>query len=178
MSFLCVIHGPQNCMKWMKNSKWVCSGNTTITNCREPRGTARKSRSTITRHQEDKLSKVKKVLLDAGNSNFACFYCVLIQSVPLTSSCEKNCPFWLWLNGQTTDSDNCFWLVCVTIFKRFFLTLKGIHDDWKADSWCPSTHIVFRKQNNVKTLLSDMKMLAFQYIETVLRFFLHVSWTF
>ena len=28
-----------------KNSKWVWSGNTTITNCRQPRGTARKSRS-------------------------------------------------------------------------------------------------------------------------------------
>ena len=40
-----------------KKSKWVWSGNTTITNCRQPRGTARKSRSTITRHQEDKLSK-------------------------------------------------------------------------------------------------------------------------
>ena len=40
-----------------KNSKGVWSGNTTITNCRQPRGTARKSRSTITRHQEDKLSK-------------------------------------------------------------------------------------------------------------------------
>ena len=40
-----------------KNSKWVWSGNTTITNCRQPRGTARNSRSTITRHQEDKLSK-------------------------------------------------------------------------------------------------------------------------
>ena len=48
------------CMKFQhffKNSKWVWSGNTTITNCRPPRGTARKSRSTITRHQEDKLSK-------------------------------------------------------------------------------------------------------------------------
>ena len=43
--------------KLVKNSKWVCWGNTTITNCRQPRGTARKSRSTITRHQEDKLSK-------------------------------------------------------------------------------------------------------------------------
>ena len=40
-----------------ENSKWVWSGNTTITNCRQPRGTVRKSRSTITRHQEDKLSK-------------------------------------------------------------------------------------------------------------------------
>ena len=37
--------------------KWVWSGNTTITNCRQPRGTVRKSRSTITRHQENKLSK-------------------------------------------------------------------------------------------------------------------------
>ena len=41
----------------VQNSKWVWSGNTTITNCRQPRGTVRKSRSTITRHQEDKLSK-------------------------------------------------------------------------------------------------------------------------
>ena len=40
-----------------KNSKWVWSGNTTITNCRQPHGIVRKSRSTITRHQEDKLSK-------------------------------------------------------------------------------------------------------------------------
>ena len=30
---------------WHKNSKWVWSGNTTITNRRQPRGTARKSRS-------------------------------------------------------------------------------------------------------------------------------------
>ena len=30
---------------------------TTITNCRQPHGTARKSHSTFTRHQEDKLSK-------------------------------------------------------------------------------------------------------------------------
>ena len=37
-----------------KNSKWVWSGNTTITNRRQPHGTTRKSRSTITRHQEDK----------------------------------------------------------------------------------------------------------------------------
>ena len=42
---------------FLKNSKWVWSGNTTITNCRQPHGTARKSRSTIMRHQEDKLSK-------------------------------------------------------------------------------------------------------------------------
>ena len=39
-----------------KNNKWVWSGNTTITNCRQPCGTARKSRPTITRHQEDKPS--------------------------------------------------------------------------------------------------------------------------
>ena len=47
------------CGSWclFKNSKWVWSENTTITNCRLPRGIARKSRSTITRHQEDKLSK-------------------------------------------------------------------------------------------------------------------------
>ena len=34
----------------------------TITNCRQPHGTARKSRSTITRHQEDKLSKATSSL--------------------------------------------------------------------------------------------------------------------
>ena len=42
----------------IKHSKWVWSGNTTITNRRQSRGIARKSHSTITRHQEDKLSKV------------------------------------------------------------------------------------------------------------------------
>ena len=52
--FLVFIH---DLPEFIKNSKWVWSGNTTITNCRQPRGTARKSRSTITRHQEDKLSK-------------------------------------------------------------------------------------------------------------------------
>ena len=36
--------------------------NTTITNRRQPRGTARKSRSTITRHQEDKVSKTTSSL--------------------------------------------------------------------------------------------------------------------
>ena len=45
-----------------KNSKWVWSGNTTITNRRQPRGTARKSCSTITRHQESKLSKATRSL--------------------------------------------------------------------------------------------------------------------
>ena len=39
----------------MKNSKRVCSGNTTIKNCRQTRDTARKSHTPITRHQEDKL---------------------------------------------------------------------------------------------------------------------------
>ena len=46
----------------IKNSKWVWSGNTTITNRRQPHGTARKSRSTITRQQEDKLSKATSSL--------------------------------------------------------------------------------------------------------------------
>ena len=46
----------------IKNSKWVKSGNTTITNCRQPCGNAMKSRSTITRHQEDKLSKATSSL--------------------------------------------------------------------------------------------------------------------
>ena len=46
----------------VKNCKWVWSGNTTITNFRQPHGTARKSHSTITRHQEDKLSKATSSL--------------------------------------------------------------------------------------------------------------------
>ena len=37
--------------------KCVWSRNTTITNCRQTHGTARKSHTTITRHQEDKQSK-------------------------------------------------------------------------------------------------------------------------
>ena len=45
---------------YMKNSKWVWSGN--ITNCRQPPGNSRKSGSTITRHQEDKLSKATSSL--------------------------------------------------------------------------------------------------------------------
>ena len=35
----------------------------------------------------------------------------------------------------------------------------------------PSTHIFFRKENNVKNQLSEMKMLASQYIGTVRRLF-------
>ena len=45
-----------------ENSEWVWSGNTTITNRRQPHGTARKSHSTITRHQEDKLSRANSSL--------------------------------------------------------------------------------------------------------------------
>ena len=33
-----------------------------------------------------------KVLLDAAISNFAWFYCVLIPSILLTSSCERKLP--------------------------------------------------------------------------------------
>ena len=44
-------------MFWLKNSKWLWSGYTTITNCRQTRGTVRKSHTTIMRHQEDKQSK-------------------------------------------------------------------------------------------------------------------------
>ena len=66
-SFVCIFSICQwfvlcNKATYLKNSKWVWSGNTTITNCRQPRGIARKSRSTITRHQEDKLSKATSSL--------------------------------------------------------------------------------------------------------------------
>ena len=46
----------------MKNSKRVRSGNNTITNCRQTHGTAMKSHTTITRYQEDKLSKATSSL--------------------------------------------------------------------------------------------------------------------
>ena len=46
----------------VKNSKWVWSGNTTITNRRQPHGTKRKNHSTTTRHQKDKLSKATSSL--------------------------------------------------------------------------------------------------------------------
>ena len=42
---------------WVINSKWVWPGNTTITNRRQTHGTARKSHTTIMRHQKHKLSK-------------------------------------------------------------------------------------------------------------------------
>ena len=57
-------------IKFTKKSKCVWSGYTTITNCRQPRGTARKSCSTVTRHQEDKLSKATSSLFPI--KSFAC----------------------------------------------------------------------------------------------------------
>ena len=46
----------------LKNRKKVWSGNTTITNCRQTHETARKSLTSITRYQEDKLSKAASSL--------------------------------------------------------------------------------------------------------------------
>ena len=117
-----------------------------------------------------------KMLLDAEISVFTLLYRVfrsLQYHPPL--HVRENCPFRLRRNGQTMGSDNWFWRLSATIFKQFvgtsFLHSKALNDDWKSDSWWPSTHIVFRKQNNVKTPLSEMKMLATQYIDTVWRFF-------
>ena len=45
-----------------KISKWVWSENTTITSFSQTHGSARKSHTTITRHQEDKLSKATSSL--------------------------------------------------------------------------------------------------------------------
>ena len=47
---------------WPKNSKCIWSENTTNTNCKQTHGTARKSHTTTTRHQEDKLSKATSFL--------------------------------------------------------------------------------------------------------------------
>ena len=57
-----LIFAPLLILKLFKNSKWVWSGNTTITNRKQTYGTTRKSHTTITRHQEDKLSKVTSSL--------------------------------------------------------------------------------------------------------------------
>ena len=48
-----------------ENSKWVWSGNTTITHCRPTHGTVRKSHTTltVTRHQEGNSSKATNSLL-------------------------------------------------------------------------------------------------------------------
>ena len=64
------MQGSENCEKrlwknkqcYIKNSKWVWSGNTTITNCRQTRGIVRKSHTTITRHQKVKQSKATSYL--------------------------------------------------------------------------------------------------------------------
>ena len=46
----------------IEKSKWVWSGNITITNCRQICGILRKSHRTIMRHQEDKQSKATSSL--------------------------------------------------------------------------------------------------------------------
>ena len=54
----------------IQSSQWVWSGNITITNCRQTHETARKSQTSITRQQPDKLSKDNKTgaqLLDSIN---------------------------------------------------------------------------------------------------------------
>ena len=48
--------------KYIKNSKRVCSGKTTITNCRQTRDIVRKSHTTIKRQQEYKQSKATSSL--------------------------------------------------------------------------------------------------------------------
>ena len=58
----CITHSMIYMYSNITNSKWVWSGNTTITNWRQTRGTARKSHTAITRHQEDKLSKATSSL--------------------------------------------------------------------------------------------------------------------
>ena len=50
-------------------SKWVWSRNTTITNSRQTHGAGRKSHTTITRHQEDKLSKAISSLFPVNIAN-------------------------------------------------------------------------------------------------------------
>ena len=51
---------------------------------------------------------------------------------------RENCPFWMWLNGQTMGSDNWFLRLSVTIFKQFagssFSHSKAKNDDSKSDS--------------------------------------------
>ena len=45
-----------------QNSKWVWSGNITVTNCRQTHDNVWKSHTAITRHQDDKQSKATSSL--------------------------------------------------------------------------------------------------------------------
>ena len=83
MGYICIMKQASQCWVWvgpfklllkvlpidmviviskMKNSRWAWSGNTTITNCRQPQGTPKKSHPAITRHQGDKPSKATSSL--------------------------------------------------------------------------------------------------------------------
>ena len=84
---------------------------------------------------------------------------------------RENCPFWLLRNGQTMGSDNgfgvCLWQSLnnssghLSNAQRHRMTIENLILDGQV-------HPLFsEKQNNVKTLLSEMKMLASQYIETI-----------
>ena len=71
---------------WMKpksninNSKWVWSGNTTITNCRQTHGTARKSHTTIT------ILGTVKVLAECWGVPLLYFYLINGELYVLTES--------------------------------------------------------------------------------------------
>ena len=117
-NFLCVIHGPQNCMKWMRSA------------CR------------------------------CWN---LCFHTILWCFNPVDTIhlflWEKNCPFWLWRNGLTMDSDNCF-DVCLWQSLNdslgHLLTLNGI--EWRLKicfSMAKFTHCFQKTHQCQNSIVSD-----------------------
>ena len=107
-----------------KNSKWVWSGNTTITNRRQPRGTARKSLSTITRHQEDKLSK-------ATSSLYPIKTFLNHAREPLYS----NSAVIAWCSQSTSAQIILFWFTVFHSIRQIFTTFN-FHDVFFVWIYC------------------------------------------
>ena len=114
------------------NCKWVWSENTTITNCRQTHGTARKSHETITRHHEDKLSK-------ATSSFFT------IKIIPLWS---KPLKYWSWL-------------YCSAHFCDVLLKYQGEHH-LQADSAHEISSLIWflREQQTLKNVVCFVALLG------------------
>ena len=114
-----------------KNSKWVWSGNTTITKCRQTHGTARKSHTTITRHQEDKLSKatsslfpikmIAKLEEHKALMNLLIFATIhnLMKYINMINSCQAHLPIQYTLIYQI-HSQEVILLLWLTVSHTWF----------------------------------------------------------
>ena len=158
--FLCVIHGPQNCIKWSKNAFrcWnLCFH--MIVWC---------------------FNSIDTIHLFLWEKT-APFGCGIMARLWVQTTGFGVC-LWQSVNNSPSFSDS-WWPSTHIVFRKQnnvktpLSEMTLLASTSFSDSWWPSTHIVFRKQNNVKTPLSEMTLLASQYIETVWRNFLHVSWT-